>query len=123
MSSAEIKAIDLVFVAGNSLVKAFDRYDGREIWTWTAVPAGAGIFQKLSVSKFVTVSLDHDRLVVAGVKGVWCLDPLTGEEVWHTPVEDFKGGYPIIAGGTPGTIAAAAAQVTDTEARNSTGAM
>ena len=123
MSSSEIKATDLIFVAANSLVKAFDRYDGREIWTWTAIPAGAGFFQKLSVSKFVTVSLDRDRLVVAGIKGVWCLDPLTGEEVWHAPVDDFKGGYPIIAGGTSGTIAAASAQAADIAAQSSTGAM
>jgi outer membrane protein assembly factor BamB len=123
MSSSETKVTDLIFVAANSLVKAFDRYDGREIWTWTAIPAGAGFFQKLSVSKFVTVSLDRDRLVVAGVKGVWCLDPLTGEEVWHAPVDNFKGGYPIIAGGTPGPTAAVAAQVADAAAQASTGAM
>ena len=57
-----------------------------------------------------TITRDGDRLIVAAPNRVWCLDPLTGGEVWTSEVDDLGGGYPIIAGNDGSQGAAAAAQ-------------
>ncbi len=107
---------DLVFVGGRHLVVALDRYDGVECWRWKA-SHGKGFWGMLSSPSFVSIALDGDRLIVASPKQVWCLDPLTGEEVWRSDGVSFGlGAYPMIAGnsgsgqGTASAAGAAAAQ-------------
>jgi len=78
---------DLVFVGFNSRAAALDRYDGRIVWSWKA-PQGSG---------FVALLLDGDRLI-ASVQGyTYCLDPLTGVQVWANPMSGFGLGVPSIA--------------------------
>ena len=100
---------DLVFIAFKGGIRAFDRYDGGEIWTWKPEPQ-KGFFKQFSASTFKTITRDGDRLIVAAPNRVWCLDPLTGGEVWTSEVDDLGGGYPIIAGNDGSQGAAAAAQ-------------
>ena len=75
---------DLVFVGGGGRVVALDRYDGSVIWKWKA-PRGSGFLASLSPISYVSVALDGDRLIVASRRGTWCLDPVTGAEVWEVP--------------------------------------
>lgn len=101
---------DLVFVGGRNQVVALDRFDGSEVWRWKA-RQGKGFWSSLSSPSFVTLALDGDRLVVASAKQVWCLDPVTGAEVWVAENVSFGlGAYPVIAGGqSSGQSASAAA--------------
>lgn len=94
---SDIRVDDLVFVGGRGTVVAYDRFDGGEVWSWE-IPTGSGIFAKLGIPAYLSVVLDGDRLIVANAKGVWCLDPLTGAEVWTVETAVFRGGYPVIAG-------------------------
>ncbi len=90
-------ARDLVFVGGRNLVIALDRYEGSEVWRWKA-SGGKGFWAGLSAPSFVSIALDGDRLIVASPKRIWCLDPLTGEEVWRSEGVSFGlGAYPVIA--------------------------
>jgi len=100
---------ELIFVGGRDLVVALDRYDGTEVWRWEARHT-KGAWGWLSSPSFVSISLDADRLIVASPKRVWCLDPLTGEEVWVSADVSFgREAYPVIASGSTGQSSAAAA--------------
>ena len=105
-TSASIK--NILFIAGKGTVVALDRYDGRVLWRWKG-SAGTGFWAALSISPFTSIVVDGDRLLVATPKCVWCLDPMTGAEVWKNEIKDFAGGYPIIAASVANASSVAAA--------------
>ena len=75
---------DLVFVGFNSRVLALDRDSGEIVWTWQASKPRSG--------GYVTQLLDGDRLVVSVNGYLYCLDPLTGEELWFNETKGFGTG-------------------------------
>ncbi|HUG90494.1 MAG TPA: PQQ-binding-like beta-propeller repeat protein [Planctomycetaceae bacterium] len=93
--------MDLIFAGFNSRVFALDRETGRLVWNWHA-PKGR--------SHHVAVLLDGDRLVVSVQGYMYCLDPLTGEQLWENPLTGFGVGIPGLASlhGNSGSAAAAA---------------
>ena len=105
-TSASIE--NLLFIAGKGTVVAMDRYDGRVIWRWKE-KAGSGFWGSLVTVAFTSIAVDGDRLLVATPKCIWCLDPMTGAEVWKNEIKDFAGGYPIIAASVTNTSSVAVA--------------
>jgi outer membrane protein assembly factor BamB len=100
---------DLVFVGFHSRVAALDRYDGRIVWSWK-FPQGSG---------FVALLLDGDRLI-ASVQGyTYCIDPLTGAQVWANPMTGFGLGVPSIASVNGSTSHAALGEAQEEESRRS----
>lgn len=93
---------DLLFVGFNSRVVALERDSGRLIWQWKA-PQGR--------SSFVAVLLDVDRLFVSVQGYTYCLDPITGKQLWVNPLDGLGTGLPSLAtaGGNTGAAASAAA--------------
>jgi outer membrane protein assembly factor BamB len=78
------KTVDqLVFQGFNKQVVAVDRYDGSVTWTWKA-SNGSGL---------VCLLLDGDRLIASCSGYMWCLDPLTGGEVWEQPLKGMGTGF------------------------------
>ncbi len=77
----------MVLVGFNRRVAALDRQQGEIIWQWKAVK-GSG---------FVSLLLDKDRLFVAVVGYTYCLDPLTGQELWFNPMKGFGAGATSLA--------------------------
>ncbi len=93
---------DLVFVGFNRRVVALDRYSGEIRWDWKATKGGG----------YVSLLIDGDRLIVNCAGYTWCLDPLSGDEVWFQPLKGFGTGIACIAsmrGGTSSIDAGAAA--------------
>jgi outer membrane protein assembly factor BamB len=92
---------DMLYLAFRAQVFALDRTTGRMVWIWKS---GKGV-------GFVALLVDGDRLF-ASVNGyTYCLDPLTGRELWFNPLEGFGVGIPTLAtarGTTLGNSAAAA---------------
>ncbi|HEX4132057.1 MAG TPA: PQQ-binding-like beta-propeller repeat protein [Pirellulales bacterium] len=77
----------LAFVGFNSRVVALDRDTGELVWSWKSTK-GSG---------FVAVLLDGDRLI-ASVQGyTYCLNPLTGEQLWFNPLTGMGTGVPCLA--------------------------
>ena len=77
-----MKIDELVFAGFNSRVAALDRRTGDIVWDWRA-PTGSG---------YVSLLLDGDQLFVA-VRGYqYCLDPLTGDQLWFNRMEGFGYG-------------------------------
>jgi outer membrane protein assembly factor BamB len=77
----------LVFVGFNSRIAALDRDTGEVVWTWKSTK-GSG---------FVSVLLDGDRLMVSVQGYTYCLDPLTGNQLWHNPLKGMGTGVPCLA--------------------------
>lgn len=96
----DLTLMDLVFVGFNRRVVALHRDDGSLIWTWKC-PAGSG---------FPAILLDGDRLIVSVQGYTYCLDPVTGERLWHNPLKGLGVGTATIASiyGNTGATAAAA---------------
>jgi outer membrane protein assembly factor BamB len=92
--------MDLVFVGFNSRVAALHRDDGELIWEWKC-PECYG---------FPAVLLDGDRLIVSVQGYTYCLDPITGNQLWYNPLKGFGVGTATIASiyGNTGSTAAAA---------------
>jgi len=78
---------DLVFIGFNKQVIALDRYTGKKVWEWKA-SQGSG---------YPAILLDSDRLVVSVQGYTYCLDPLTGLQVWENELKGYGTGIPSIA--------------------------
>jgi hypothetical protein len=78
---------EIVFVGFNSRVAALDRNTGELIWDWTS-PRGSG---------YVSVLLDGDRLIASVVGYTYCLNPQTGEELWHNDLKGMGTGVACLA--------------------------
>lgn len=103
---------DLVFVGFNSKVVALDRYNGDVVWSWKS-PQGSG---------FVSVLVDGDRLIVSPQGYTYCLDPLTGEQLWSQPLRGYGVGTACVTsvrGNSLQTSAAAAQIAADQAAQHS----
>ncbi|MCA9027577.1 MAG: PQQ-binding-like beta-propeller repeat protein [Planctomycetaceae bacterium] len=95
----ELSVLDLMYVGFNSRVVALDRDTGEIVWDWKS-PKGSG---------FVATLLDKDH-VIASVQGyMYCLDALTGEELWSNPLTGMGLGVPSLTSiyGISGSAAAA----------------
>lgn len=111
MSDSNASLGNILFIGACGKVVALDRFDGSILWRWKAT-VGSGFWASLVPSSFTSIAVDRDRLIVATPKCIWCLDPLTGAEVWTCRLKDFVRGYPIIASASNAdSIAAAGATI------------
>ena len=77
---------DLVFQAFNEQVIAMDRFTGEVSWEWKCTHVG-----------YPALLLDGDRLIVSFNGYTYCLDPLTGAEVWNNELKGRGTGVPVLA--------------------------
>jgi outer membrane protein assembly factor BamB len=73
----------LIFVGLNGRAAALDRETGTIVWCNKKMRGG-----------YVTLLLDQDRLIVSTNGYLYCLDPLSGEILWHNPMKGFGLGTP-----------------------------
>jgi outer membrane protein assembly factor BamB len=86
-SQGENKVDDLIFEGFNSRVVALHRDSGQLIWQWRC-PKGSG---------YVTLLLDGDRLIVSVMGYTYCLDPATGNQLWHNDLPGLGAGVASLA--------------------------
>jgi outer membrane protein assembly factor BamB len=107
---------DLVFVGFNRRVVALDRYSGEIRWDWKASKGGG----------YVSILIDGDRLIVNCQGYTWCLDPLSGDEVWFQPLKGYGTGIAGLAslrgGSSSIDVSAAASHAAAAQAAASGGA-
>ncbi len=77
----------LVFVGFNSRVVALNRDTGDIVWKWIS-HRGNG---------YTTVLLDGDRLIVSVIGYTYCLDPLTGRQLWYNELKGLGTGVTSLA--------------------------
>ena len=107
----DLSVMDLVFVGFNSRVLALHRDTGEIVWNWKS-SSGSG---------FPSVLLDGDRLIVSVNGYTYCLDPVTGEQLWWNPLKGYGVGTASLTSihGNSGS-AAAAAVISQQQASSST---
>jgi outer membrane protein assembly factor BamB len=94
-----MKTSDLVFVGIKGTVVALNRATGAQVWA-----------THLKGSGFVNVVLDGAKILAASYGELFCLDPQTGEGLWHNPLKGFGYGLASIATeSSPGNINAVTA--------------
>ena len=76
----------LIFVGFNGKVAALDRDTGEIVWTFKQMKGGN-----------VTFLLDGDRLIASTSGYIYCLDPLTGQLLWHNPMKGYGMGITSLA--------------------------
>jgi outer membrane protein assembly factor BamB len=104
---------DLVFVGFHSQVVALNRETGELAWQWKS-RSGKG---------FVAILLDGDRLIVSVMGYTYCLDAVTGRELWFNELKGTGMGVASLAsvrGGATGILLQAAAQEQEQASQAST---
>lgn len=77
-----------IFVGIGGSVLAIDASTGQERWR-----------QKISSgATYTTVALLHERLYATASGEIWCLDPATGDVIWHNRLKGLGVGYVSVAG-------------------------
>jgi len=94
----------LIFVGLNGYALALDRDSGEIVWSNNEMKSG-----------YVTLLLDGDRLICSTNGYLYCLDPLTGQTLWHNPLRGYGSGAPTalvsVRGQSPQMLTAQAAQL------------
>jgi outer membrane protein assembly factor BamB len=82
-----MKTSELVFVGIGKSVVALNRRTGEQIWE----------ARFKGFDDFVNVVLDGGNVFATSAGEIYCLDPLTGDVLWHNPLKGFGTGLAIIA--------------------------
>jgi len=81
-----MKTSELVFVGIKGSVVALKRTTGEQVWA-----------THLKGWDFVNVVLDAGKLLASTHGEIFCLDPLTGNGLWHNGLKGFGTGLATIA--------------------------
>jgi outer membrane protein assembly factor BamB len=81
-----MKTADLVFIGIKGSVIALNRITGQQAWA-----------THLKGSDFVNVVLQPGAILASCYGEIFCLDPLTGDALWHNPLKGFGIGLATIA--------------------------
>jgi hypothetical protein len=107
---------DILLLGLNKHVTAFHRANGTVLWKTKLPDSSAGAF--------VTVISDSQRVYACCMGAITCLDLFSGEVLWADPLRGY--GYGIsglcLPEMSPGSQAAAAAQVAEEARRQSASA-
>src|SRR5664279_1433048 len=80
-----MKTTDLVFIGIKGSVVALNRATGQQEWA-----------THLKGSDFVNIVLLDGAIVASCYGEIFCLDPLTGNALWHNPLKGFGRGLATI---------------------------
>jgi len=104
---------DLIYIGIKGSVVALDRATGAKAWS-----------THLKSNGFVNVLLENGRLFALSAGEVFCLNPLTGDGIWHNPLKGFGLGLATMTTdatqGTANQTALAAQQAEDEAAASGT---
>ena len=81
-----MKTSDLVFIGIKGSVVALDRATGQQVWA-----------THLKGSDFVNVVVQNGAVLASCYGEIFCVDPLTGDALWHNPLKGFGLGLATIA--------------------------
>ena len=81
-----MKTSDLVFIGIKGSVLALNRATGQQVWA-----------THLKGSDFVNVAVQNGAVLASCYGEIFCLDPLTGNALWHNRLKGFGTGLATIA--------------------------
>ena len=97
----------VIYVGIKGSVVALEAATGRQLWATHLVGQG-----------FVNVVLDGAKLYATSYGEIFCLDPKTGNGLWHNELKGFGRGLATIASETitPGTLVSLVEEIQRQEA-------
>jgi len=81
-----MKTLELVFVGIKGSVVALNRETGEQVWV-----------ARLLSTDFVNVVVEDERIFATTNGEIWCLDPVTGDVLWHNRLKGYGTGLATIA--------------------------
>ncbi len=81
-----MKTLELVFVGIKGSVVALNRETGEQVWA-----------QRLVSTDFVNVVVENERVFATTYGEIFCLDPVTGDVLWHNKLKGYGIGLATIA--------------------------
>jgi outer membrane protein assembly factor BamB len=81
-----MKTEHLIFIGIKGSVVALNRATGQQVWA-----------THLKGSDFVNVTVQNGAVLASCYGEIFCLDPLTGDALWHNPLKGFGTGLATIA--------------------------
>lgn len=79
---------DLLFVGFNGRVVALEQRSGELAWEWKCPKPSASL---------VAILVQEDRVYASSDGYTYCLDALTGEQLWYNPLKGMGTGAPCLA--------------------------
>src|SRR5258708_25917214 len=81
----QMKNLELVFVGIKGSVVALNRETGGQVWA-----------RRLGSTDFVNVVVEGERVFATTYGEIFCLDPVTGEVLWHNKLKGHGTGLAAI---------------------------
>lgn len=81
-----MKASELIFIGIKGSIVALNRTTGVQVWA-----------NRLKGSDFVNVVVEDGKVYATTSGEVFCLEPLTGDGLWHNPLKGYGTGLATIA--------------------------
>jgi outer membrane protein assembly factor BamB len=78
----------LLFVGFASSVAALNRESGQLVWKWACEESEGDV---------AILVVDNKRMFVSADGYTYCLNPMTGEQLWYNEMEDMGTGHPTLA--------------------------
>jgi outer membrane protein assembly factor BamB len=79
---------DLLFVGFNGRVVALEKRSGELVWDWKC-PKPA--------SQMIAILVEGERIYASSAGYTYCLDALSGEQLWDNPLKGLGTGVPCLA--------------------------
>src|SRR5882724_11636586 len=81
-----MKISELVFIGIKGSVIALNRRTGEQVWA-----------QLLGSTDFVNAVMEDERIFATTNGEIYCLDPITGDVLWHNKLKGYGTGLATIA--------------------------
>lgn len=79
---------DLLFVGFNGRVVALEKRSGELVWDWKCPKP---------TSQMVAILVEGERIYASSAGYTYCLDALSGEQLWDNPLKGLGTGVPCLA--------------------------
>ena len=81
-----MKTSDLIFIGIRGSVIALNHNNGERVWA-----------TRLKGISFVNVMLEAEKVLASCYGEIFCLDALTGKQLWHNPLKGYGLGLATMA--------------------------
>lgn len=79
---------DLLFVGFNGTVVALKKHSGDLVWKWNCPKPSR---------QMVAILVEEDCVFASSAGYTYCLDGLTGQQLWYNPLKGLGTGVPCLA--------------------------
>lgn len=77
---------ELIFIGIRGTVLALHRHSGKQVWA-----------ARLKGGDFVNLIVENQRILATTYGEIFCLDPSSGQVLWHNPLKGYGVGVATIA--------------------------